>query len=86
MTHTLKTWPEFYKAIVSGEKTFELRRNDRSFKVGDILVLQEYDNVKSEYTGNEIKKQVTYILKGNIEFGLFADFCVMGINDCEYGY
>jgi glyoxylate utilization-related uncharacterized protein len=87
MTHALKTWPEFYKAIESGEKTFELRRNDSPFKVGDILLLQEYDPKKREYTGNETKRTITYILQGDVnKFGLFADFCVMSIKDCFPDY
>jgi hypothetical protein len=41
MTHELKCWPEFFKPIQSGEKTFELRRNDRNFHLNDILILKE---------------------------------------------
>jgi hypothetical protein len=40
--HELKTWPEYFKAIKKGEKTFELRKNDRDFEKGDILVLREF--------------------------------------------
>ena len=40
MLHALKTWPEFYKEIVDGSKKFEIRLNDRPFKVGDEVVLQ----------------------------------------------
>lgn len=36
--HDLKTWPEYYKDIASGVKTFEVRRNDRNFMVGDMLL------------------------------------------------
>lgn len=40
--HKLKTWPQEFKDICSGEKTFEVRKNDRNFSVGDILVLREF--------------------------------------------
>ena len=40
--HKLKTLPEFFKAIQKGEKTFELRKNDRDFKKGDVLILMEF--------------------------------------------
>jgi len=40
--HELKIWPEFYHAVLSGEKTFELRKNDRDFHVGDVLHLKEF--------------------------------------------
>jgi hypothetical protein len=44
--HQLKTWPEYFKAIHRGEKTFELRNNDRDFKKGDILILREFRTCK----------------------------------------
>jgi hypothetical protein len=85
MTHALKTWPEYYKAVDSGEKTFEVRRFDRPFKVGDTLLLQEWDYTKGQYTGKELKRHITYILSGDVnKFGLFADFCVMGIKELDY--
>ena len=41
--HELKTWPEFFTETRSGRKKFELRRNDRDFRVGDQLLLKEWD-------------------------------------------
>lgn len=40
--HCLKTWPEPYRAVVSGEKRYEIREADRPFKERDVLVLQEW--------------------------------------------
>lgn len=40
--HELKTWPDFFTAVRKGIKTFEVRENDRDFKVGDALVLCEF--------------------------------------------
>lgn len=39
--HYLKTVQPYFDAIDQGLKTFEIRKNDRDFKVGDILVLLE---------------------------------------------
>ena len=39
--HDLKIAPEYFDAVDSGEKTFEIRLNDRDFKVGDTVVLRE---------------------------------------------
>lgn len=61
--HELKTWPEFFEPILSGDKTFELRHNDRGFRVGDILWLREWDQ-DSGYTGRELFVKVQYILSG----------------------
>lgn len=43
MIHSLKTWPESFREIAFGQKTFELRRNDdRGFSIGDTLRLLEF--------------------------------------------
>lgn len=58
--HRLKTLPDFYKAVRSGEKMFEIRKNDRDFKVGDLLVLEEWSQ-ETGYTGREEWRFVTYM-------------------------
>jgi Domain of unknown function (DUF3850) len=60
MIHRLKTWPEYYEKILTGEKTFEYRVNDRNFAVGDTLELEEYDP-HNGYTGRAITRHVSYI-------------------------
>lgn len=58
--HKLKIMPEYYRAIERGDKTFEVRKNDRDFRVYDILELKEFFG--GEYSGREITAEVTYIL------------------------
>lgn len=58
--HYLKILPEFYEAVKSGAKTFEVRLNDRDYQVNDVLHLQEFNN--GEYTGQELVKVISYIL------------------------
>ena len=58
-----KTWPEFFEGILSGEKTFEVRLADWECKVGDILLLKEWDPKTKKYTGRSAKKKVTYVYK-----------------------
>lgn len=79
MTHVLKVWKEFYPSIDNGDKTFELRKDDRDFKVGDKLILQEYDNHLFEYTGKECERRITYILKDASKFGLKRGFVILGL-------
>jgi len=43
MHHTLKIWPRYFDRVISGEKTFEVRKNDRDFQNGDTIRLREYD-------------------------------------------
>ena len=58
-THYLAIYPEYFEAIASGRKRFEVRRKSRGFKVGDILILKENDGAD---TGREIQAEVIYIL------------------------
>ena len=54
MIHQLKILPKFFEKVISGEKTFEVRENDRNFKVGDYLALNEFAN--GDYTGRPSKE------------------------------
>lgn len=60
--HNLKTRPQYFKDIVRGVKKFEVRNNDRKFKVGDLMVLEEYDSAGIGYTGKFINTEITYVL------------------------
>ena len=63
--HSLKCWPEFFQAVKSGAKPFEIRYNDRGYQVGDWLELHEFDPETREYTAEEpITREVTYVLAG----------------------
>ena len=58
-----KVWPEYFKKIKSGDKSFELRLADWKCEVGDILILREWDPKTQEYTGQELEKEITYVIK-----------------------
>lgn len=58
-----KIWPDSFEKILFGEKKFELRLADFDINEGDTLALQEWDPEKREYTGRQIEKKVTHILK-----------------------
>lgn len=80
--HDLKTWPEYFDAIISGAKLFEVRKDDRGFTVGDTLLLREWDPKHSWYTGRTVSRRVTYVLTGPA-FGIEAGFVCMGIIEAE---
>jgi hypothetical protein len=64
-THTLKIFPEFFDALMDGRKTFEIRRgNDRTYVVGDKILLREYLPDREEYSGREADIEVTYVMHG----------------------
>ena len=77
--HELKTWPEFFEAVLCGSKTFELRRDDRGYDVRDVLTLCEWDPAEQRYTGREVEVQVSYVLRNAVNFGLREGFVVLGL-------
>jgi hypothetical protein len=63
--HQLKTWPEYFQAILEGAKTFEIRTTwDRTFRVGDVLILQEWDPETKLHSGRVTTRKVTYVCAG----------------------
>ena len=75
-THKLKILRDHFIDVVAGEKRAELRKNDRDFKIGDFIVLQEFDNGAT--TGDEHKVVITHILAGG-SYGLDKDYCILSI-------
>ena len=76
-THRLKTWPPYFNDSLFGNKSFELRSNDRDYKTGDYLVLEEWDPKTKEYSGRSLMRQVLYILEG--AFGLPENMVILGV-------
>ncbi|EOG5418638.1 DUF3850 domain-containing protein [Cronobacter malonaticus] len=65
VTHNLKIWPEHYSAVCAGVKRAELRKNDRDYRVGDILDLCEWDKDDESFTGEFISVTVTHVADVN---------------------
>ncbi|MED4852257.1 DUF3850 domain-containing protein [Caldifermentibacillus hisashii] len=59
--HRLKIQPKYFEAVCDGKKSFEIRKNDRNFQVGDSLLLEEYNPETQEYTGRVVERKITYI-------------------------
>lgn len=56
--HFLKIEPHPFHAVQTGRKTFEIRRNARDFREGDLVHLQEYG--AGQYTGREVAARIDY--------------------------
>lgn len=83
MIHELKTHPEPFNGVVVGDKTFEFRKNDRGFNLGDTLLLQEFNPLvvcdsHSGYTGISVLVEVSHILYGPA-YGIPEGYCCMSI-------
>lgn len=59
--HEVKSWTHLFQAAISGRKKHDIRIMDRDYRVGDTLVLQEYDYSEAQYTGRFAKFRITYI-------------------------
>ena len=83
--HFLKTHQDVYIETFKGKKTFEIRNNDRDFKVGDYLYLRETREAVTEglneYTGNEMLVSVSFLLSGKQaeKYGLKLGYCAMSV-------
>lgn len=86
--HKLKTLARYWDAVAAGTKTFEVRKNDRAFQTGDILVLEKfgedgfYEMESYEITAKpkSIRKKITYLLQGG-QFGIEPSYCVLGLGE-----
>lgn len=81
MIHELKTFPEYFEAVIKGEKLFEVRKNDRPFHKGDLLALNEYNPETKCYSGRSCLVYVDYIL--NDKEYCKNDYVIMSIKACE---
>lgn len=77
--HTIKLAKMYYEDVKSGKKSFELRKNDRGYKQGDILRMLEY--AEGEWTGREMVVEVTYLLEDYA--GLEEGYCIMALKVCD---
>jgi hypothetical protein len=61
-THIVKSWPQYFQPMLDGTKRHDMRnKKDRDYKVGDLMLLQEFDPFKGEYTGREQLFKITYM-------------------------
>jgi hypothetical protein len=83
--HILKCWPQFFEAILAGFKTHDLRRSDdRDFRVGDTILLREFDPNSETFTGRSFRVKITYITSADQPCALSTralhpDYCILSI-------
>lgn len=84
MLHKIKIRESFANAVNLGDKTFEVRRNDRGYQKGDTVeFVVLYDSDGCEYVDHSLSKkryEITYVLSG---WGVENGYCVFGIKPVE---
>lgn len=83
--HRVKSWSYLFQAIKSGIKTHDIRDTlDRSYQVGDILHLMEFDQETGVYSGDTLNCEITYITDRNLPCAfssavLHRDYAILSI-------
>lgn len=60
-----KIWPKWFKIMKAKKQNVELRLADFKLQRGDILILEEWNPRKKEYTGKMLRKKVKRVIKIN---------------------
>ena len=79
MVHRLKTWSQYYHAVYCHDKPFEVRKNERGFKEGDMLHLIETDEQTGQETGRDMFARISYVLGHDDHPGIAEGYVVLGL-------
>lgn len=85
--HELKILHKYLVEVDLGNKTFELRKNDRDYQVGDLIRFIDIREDDSTANKNQIEPnidentlyRITYVLKDVEKYGLAKDYCILAI-------
>lgn len=77
--HELKTWQPYFHAVADGRKNFEIRRDDRDFRPGDTLWLRETEYGSGAYTGRNVRRTITYVLRREEDLGLKDGYAILSL-------
>jgi Domain of unknown function (DUF3850) len=86
--HELRIWPEFFAEVLDGRRSYEYRKDDRNFRVGDILHLQEFSPpvagaISGQYTDRVIRAAVISICADR-RIGIPEPYVILGIRLIDY--
>ena len=80
--HNLKILSDYADAIVAGDKTFEIRENDRGFQKGDFIKFQATDKTgiirNYQHLINNKLYEITFVLS---EWGVKNGFVALAIKE-----
>lgn len=87
--HVLKVWPAWFLELRDRSRTFELRRDDRDFAIGDELELREFvpstwdvdgERWLGRFTGRSERRTITSLTRGPVA-GLEAGFVILSLGE-----
>lgn len=59
--HRIKIWPIFFESVLDGSKIFEYRINDRDYRKGDLVLMEEFCPEKEVYTGRWVEAEIGFV-------------------------
>lgn len=83
--YEVKSWPQFFQPMIDGVKKHDMRnKRDREYKVGDRMLLREYDPFGGGYTGRSAVFEITYITSNDTpcalsSAGLGDDMAILSV-------
>lgn len=80
--HNIKILEPFADAILSGDKTFEVRENDRGYQKGDRVKFTAVTELQVPFSHpiEALTYEITYVLSG---WGIKDGWVVFGIKECS---
>ena len=80
--HNLKILNDFADAVVIGDKTFEIRENDRGYQKGDYIKFQAIGKtgLQNQHAINDRVYLITFVMNG---WGIKNGYVVLGIKETE---
>lgn len=81
--HELKIQEDFANAVYAGDKTFELRYNDRGYQKGDLIKFTAVDKMNFkiyDHPINDLLYEVTYVING---WGLKEEYVALAIREVK---
>ena len=81
--HNKKLIQPYFDDVWNENKTFEIRKNDCNYQVGDLLILREFDKKTDKYTGDWIMTKITYKIENFV--GIEEGYCILEIKVLERG-
>jgi ASC-1-like (ASCH) protein len=61
MHHIVKSVDPHFEAVRAGDKTFEIRLNDRNYCEGDTIEQQQYHAPTNSYSGDIVTHRIGYV-------------------------
>lgn len=78
IVHCVKISPKNFEDVVSERLSFQIRKSERDYKLGDFMYLQEFDGV---FTGKAVPVKINNILRE--DSGLQDGYVLLNIEILE---